>query len=268
MIPDEIPATPGPGHNSGATLLQVARLAQETALEEYHQRRSEFLTSASRQTVTDRQSAADAADTIALAAKVWKLIDEDRQKRTDPYREVHSTLIAMASEFWYPVEEAMNRLLAQIDAFSETEDRLIADQQREQEEAMAALRARAAGVAPAVAPIPVQSIETVERQEAQTGRAYIDYVAPAAQYEQPARLPGPTIGSPARRSKIRGDLGGTISRDQEKIYEIEDIKALPSWIFETETVMNAIINVAKSNARHMPNIPGIRTRLVPKTTVK
>jgi hypothetical protein len=262
MIPDEVPQAAGEvfGHNSGATLLQRARIEQEAALETFAQRKSQFLSSASKQTVRDRQSAADAADTIKLAVAVRKLIDEDRAKRTDPYREVHTNLIGMVDEFWSPVEDSMLNLFNQIEAWNADEDKRIADQKAEQEAEMARMRGGSGRyvVADEVAAYPVPT---------NGGRSYLDYTAVQSAPVKPA-APGPIVGRPARTAKIRGDLGGVISRDQVKVYEIEDIKALPAWIFETETVKEAILNVARSNAKHMPNIPGIKTSTALKTNVK
>lgn len=252
MIEEEIPEARGSvyGDNSGS-MLTAARDEQSAALYDverdggrtFAMRKAEFLASAAKQRVTSRQTAADAADTIKLAKEVWALIDVDRRARSDPYRAVHLALSAQASEFWDEVNEAMAGLNRQIDAYTDAEDERIAAQQREQEEAFARMR-QSAAPAPAVEP-----------PAAPTGRQHIDYAAPAA---TPVRA-APAMKA-ARRAPIRGDLGSQIIQRGTDIYEIDDISLIPDHIMQSKTVIEAILTVVRSTARHMGVPPGIRVR--------
>lgn len=240
MIEDEIQIAPM-GHNSGLGPVEIARQLQTEALHDtvrrggktFAQRKVEFLTSASRQTVRDRQSAADAADTIKLAGAVLAEIETDRKEMSAPYLEAHRTFIAIAADFWEPVESEMARLEQEIENWNAEEEKRISDQQREQNEQMAAMRAKAVAT-------PT------------TPRAHIDYTARTA---APAAVAAPL---PARRTKIRGDLGGTISKVDERVFEIEDLSKVPDYILSSQTVKDAILAVARRMAKDIPEIPGIR----------
>lgn len=236
MIEDEVPQPREAvfGDNSG-DMLVVAREDLREVLHErdrdgktFAQRRDEFVTSASRQVVKDRESAGAAGDTILLAREVWAMIDAERRERSDPYREVHLALSEDARAFWEPVDEAMKALRAQIDAWTDEEDQRVTNQRAEQQAAMAAMRAKAA-------PAP----------------------EPGAPPPRPRAAP-PAM-KPARRAKIRGDLGATISAKDSVEYEIEDFSLLPDHILKSPTVVAAILTVVKSTARHMGVPAGIRT---------
>src|SRR3546814_6192168 len=62
---------------------------------------------------------------------------------------------------------------------------------------------------------------------------------------------------PARRRKIVGDLGATVSQVERKIYRVVDVRAVPDLILNSKTVHEAIVAVAKSMSKHMPSIEGI-----------
>src|SRR3546814_14570688 len=62
---------------------------------------------------------------------------------------------------------------------------------------------------------------------------------------------------PARRRKIVGDLGATVSQVERKIYRVVDVRAVPDLILNSKTVHEAIVAVAKSMSKHMPSIAGI-----------
>ena len=249
MIEEEVPEAVGSvyGHNSGS-MRETAEAEQAAALHDtvraggktFAQRRAEFLASAAAQTVRDRQSAAAAGDTIKLAGEVWALIDADRRERSDPYRETHLSLSGMASGFWSEVNDAMEALRGQIDTWTAEEDKRIAARQREQEEEMARWRAPAAP-APIAAPSPPAA------------RAHIDYTAPT-----PPPTPAMAAMRPAKRSKIRGDLGATISARDVVSYEIEDISLIPDHIMQSPVVRDAILDVVRRTARVMGVPAGIR----------
>lgn len=257
MIPDEVPEAAGSvfGHNSGSMLVSArneqAAMLLDTPMEggkTFDQRRSEFIRSAQAQTVRDRQSAADAADTIKMAGEVWALIDAERRKLSDPYRETHLALSAMASEFWAPVLNAMEGLRRQIDAWTAQEDQRIAAQRAEQEAILARMSS------PAASPEPAGDVPP-------GGRPHIDYSAPAPRTEVP-------VMKPARRAKIHGDLGATISQRDIVGYEIEDISLIPDHIMQSETVKEAILTVVRQTARHFGVPKGIRTISRPTNQIR
>lgn len=260
MIPEEKPdGHGGYGHNSGASL-EAMRAEQRAALDDtqrvngktWRERKGEFLLSASRQVVTDRHTAAAAADTIKLAAAVRDEIMADRQQRTEAHYQIHRQLSAMANEFWSPVDEAMLGLKQQIDEWQAEEDTRIARQQREQQDGLAKLRAEAMGVTPAP---PAPQDEPEAAPAATEGRSYLDYTAPtpAVQSIAPAMRP-------AHRKVIRGDLGGTITKVDTTEYEIEDITLIPPHIMQSPVVTEAILSVVKRTAKQLGIPAGIRAR--------
>jgi hypothetical protein len=252
MIPDEEAPFPvaSVGHNSGdmrARALAELREQLQLVMREgktFEARKAEFLASAARQNVRDRQSAADAADVIRLASEVWTLILTERVTLSTPYRETHLALKRVADEFWAPVAGAMEVLNDQIDAWTAEEDKRIADQQAEQEAEMARLREAANKPAPIVE----------SENPAPAGRAYVDYTAPAV----PAPRVAPPVMRPAKRATIVGDLGGMITQATVTDYVIEDISLIPAHIMQSETVVAAILSVVKSTAKHFGTPPGIR----------
>lgn len=253
MIPDEEAPFPvaSVGHNSGDMRARaLAELREQLQLvmrdgKTFETRKAEFLASAARQNVRDRQSAADAADVIRLASEVWTMVLTERVTLSTPYRETHLALKAIADEFWLPVTDAMVTLKAQIDAWTAEEDKRIADQQAEQEAEMQRLRE-------AAAPPPPPIVES--ENPAPVGRAYVDYTAPAV----PARRVAPPVMKPAKRATIVGDLGGMITQATVVDYVIEDISLIPAHIMQSETVVAAILSVVKSTAKHFGTPPGIR----------
>ena len=59
--------------------------------------------------------------------------------------------------------------------------------------------------------------------------------------------------------KIVGDLGARVSTVDKKIYRVVDVRAVPDFILNSPTVHEAIVQVVKSMAKHMPVIAGIET---------
>jgi hypothetical protein len=255
MIPDEVPQASGSvfGHNSGSMLVQAkaehAAALHDTPRDEgktFAQRKAEFLASAAAQRVRDRQSAADAGDTIKMAGEIWALIDAERRRLSDPFRETHLALSAMASEFWEPVNDAMLALHQQIDAWTAAEDKRVAAIRREQEAELANLRK------PTIDPEKERQAErAIDTSLGHAPRSFIDYSAPAS-------TPAMSVMRPTKRAKIRGDLGATISQRDVVGYEIEDISLIPDHIMQSETVKAAILTVVKTTARHLGVPAGIR----------
>src|SRR3546814_7334185 len=54
---------------------------------------------------------------------------------------------------------------------------------------------------------------------------------------------------PARRRKIVGDLGATVSQVERKIYRVVDVRAVPDLILNSKTVHEAIVAVDRKSTR-------------------
>jgi len=244
MIPDEVPQTDDHGmigHNSGS-MLDAARGAQLEAFNDtpreggktFAQRRDEFIRSAAAQKVRNRQTAADAGDTIKMAAEFRAEVNAERKRLSEPYREVHLSLASMETVFIDPLNEAMQGLHQQIDVWKTEDDARIENQRREQADMLAAMRKPAADPAPAPAT-----------------RGYIDYSAPAPATQSIERRQ-------PKRSRIVGDLGAVISTREIAQYEIEDMSLIPDHIMNSPTVREAILTVVRQTAKHMGVPAGVR----------
>lgn len=232
VIPDEAPLAPR-DHNQPPDLVRALGEAQVEALEPFIRRRNELVGAANAKTVFDRISAGDAADIIRIAGEVFKRIDEDRMERTTPYRKAADLAKGIADGFWIPVDEAVTALRGRLKAWTDAEDDRIAAQQREQNEAMAQMRRAAEPIGPG---------------DSGGGEG-------ACSPNPPPR----SAPQPAFRRKIRGDLGATVSTVERAEFRVADVRLVPDWIMASPTVHAAIIQVVKSMARHIGEIPGIET---------
>lgn len=222
MIPDE---TPPAGHNQPPSPVEALVEAQQEALQPFEQRRDEIVASARRVKVTDRLTAGDAGDVIRIANDVFKRIDQDRLERTNPYRQAADAAKGCVDTFWQPVTDALDDLRARLEEWSRAEDERIAAQKREQDEAIAAMRQQR---------LPTHPMPHVAGQPTTA----------------PKMLP-------AKPRKIRGDLGSVVSTSEQFDYRVIDVKKVPDWILNSQTVHEAIIRVVKSAARHLGDIDGI-----------
>lgn len=234
MLPDENPLPPS-DHNRPPSPVVALVAEQKDALVPFAKRRDELVASASRVQVFDRASAGDAADVIRIANEVFKKIDQDRLDRSNPYRQAADAAKGVVDEFWQAVADALDELRARLNAWTEAEDKRIADQQAEQEAAMNRMREEAAATQLASA--------SPARSDATTSG-------------------GQPVGQKPFRRRIRGDLGATLTTAEQKQYRVSDIKLVPDWIMATPTVHNAIIQVVKSMAKHAGEIPGIEQSTV------
>jgi hypothetical protein len=238
MIEDETPLFESGHNNPPEAMMAAAVQDQRDALRRFEERKAEFIKKAGQKVVRDRQSAADAADIISLAGKVWRMIEAERLERSNPFRETANSIAAVATEFWADVDAAMKDLAARIDAWTEEEDRRIEEQRREQARVLEEMRAAAAAK-------PAAVVQT-----------------------DPNPRPAPPEPIPAKRRKIRGDLGGMISAAERKEYELEDWTLLPDWLMRSPTVVNAILTVARQTSKHMGAIPGIKVSTVTENQIR
>jgi len=235
------------GHNARDIRADVLADLRDL-LQPFEAQRDRYLKSAAAAVVRDRGTAGDAADLIKFAADIRERIQEKRMEITRPLRDAADAAKAHADEFWQPVDDEMERVLGLVDSFRTAETDRIAAQQREQDEAMSLLVPRAPTFTPPVATQP---------------REHIDYSAPAM------RVPS-TKELQARQAKarpIRGSYGAKVTAAEQKTYAVTDLDLIPRWVLETDTVKAAIAAVAKSLAKHHPNIPGIAVTTADQTRV-
>lgn len=244
MIPDEQPAPAPRDHNRPPSPVEALTAEQRDALLVFMPRRDELVAAAEKKNVFDRASAGDAADIIRIAREVYERIDADRRERTAPYRQAADAAKGVADEFWQPVVDALEALRDRVKAWTDAEDARIAEQKAEQERAMDAMRQ-------AQRPAPVVS----------AGGAETTPVPSARQYRQPDVRP-------AAKRKIRGDMGATLSTVEKFEYHVTDIKLVPDWILATPTVHAAIVQVVKSMAKHVGDIPGIERTTITDNQIR
>lgn len=236
MIPDEPPAHLSPGHNLPPSPLETLVAAQKEAQTPALLERLEyFVTKADAKVVTDRITAGDAGDIISLAGKFMAPIEANRIALTAPYREAADAAKATCDVFLEPLRAAVERLRGRLKEWSDAEDKLIEEQQAEQE---AFFRGGEIDPAKEEAAAKIQERDSIQPR----GHA--------------ARIAADNL-LPARRRKIVGDLGATVSQVERKIYRVVDARAVPDLILNSKTVHEAIIAVAKSMSKHMPEIDGI-----------
>lgn len=237
MIPDEKPYEANPravrGGNNPPSLLEELTAAQREAQSPHAERLGYIVERANAKTVTDRETAGDAGDIIRVAGEFRKKVDGERIDRTRPYRDAADAAKAVCDEFLYPLDAAVQELRDRLKEWSDDEDERIAQQQREQE---AFFNPPAADPVEADVPAPQN-----ESQPPKSGQR--QFAAPPVK--------------PARRRKITGDLGAVVSQVEKKHYRVIDVRAVPDLILNSQTVHDAIIQVAKSMGRHMPKIDGI-----------
>lgn len=264
MIPDEAPLHDR-GHNQppGLLPLEQAVLELHEMLKEktfdgktFADRKEEFLRAARNAVVRNRDSAGAAADVIKMAAQVWSRLEAERLARSNPYRNIADALVRTADKFWTEVVDAMDGLKDKIDAWTDIEDKRIADQQREQEEEMAKLRGAAA---------PIVHVDERDAYPLPASpRVSVDYTAPF----EPKPSPAPVPMQPAKRKRIRGDLGGMVSIKTETIYSVADVRALPDYILNAPGVHEAIIAAVKGTVKVMGVPAGIATSTVQANQIK
>jgi hypothetical protein len=245
----------GIGHNQrdvrADTLAELRDL-----LEPFKIQRERYLKAAKAAVVRDRGTAGDAGDLIKLAGEIREKIQSKRMEVTRPLRDAADAAKGEADQFWQEVDDEMDRVLGLIDTFRTDEADKIKTQQREQDEMMARLAPKPAPVIAVEGPAPHPS----------EGRDYLDY----SQGLTVDNVPLPVIAPPreAKTRAIRGTYGARVGGATEKTYTVEDLDKVPRWIMETETVKNAIAAVAKSFAKHHPNIPGIAVHTADVTRVR
>lgn len=247
MIPDESPTSrPSSQHNLPPDPIQTVEGQMEDVIAKYRTRIGEIAESARKKIVVDRDTAGQAGDILAIAANVLEKLDADRKEVTTPHYDASRRGKMLADEAWEPAEFELDLLRERLQDWNDAEDARIEEQRLEQQRQMQAMRAKAA---PPPAPGP---------------RADINYSAPTAAPEPSRSLEL----QPARRRKVRGDLG-SVSGNVDKVeYEIIDIRALPDIILQSDTVKAAALAVVKSMARHMGDIPGVKKSTTGKLKVQ
>lgn len=236
MIPDEKPQI-GIGHNFPPSPIDALKADIAVGLVKYEKRAGEIVESATKKLVTDRISAGQAGDILKIGRQVFDRVDADRKEIAAPYRSALEAASAQFDEFWQPARAALNALRERLDAWTDAEDARIEAQRLEQLKAEREMRER------------VQPALTTEYPPCQS-------------------LAAASNPLPAKRTKIRGDLGATVTRAEDRVYRVVDVRAVPDWILNTSTVHDAIIAVVKSTAKHNAATPGVEFDTVNKNQIR
>lgn len=219
MIPDE-PKPRGIGDNLPPSPIETLVAAQREALTpEWRERLAYIVERANAKTVVDRETAGQAGDIIKVADEFRKIVDQDRIDRTRPYREAADRAKAVADEFLEPLDAAVAALRVRLNSWDREEDNRIKAQQAEQE-------------------------------------AFFSKPDLTPGVQSPATPPPPAMKA-AKRSKIVGDLGARVTQAEVKHYTVVDVRAVPDFILQSDTVKAAIAIVARTMGKHMKEIPGI-----------
>lgn len=231
------------GHNR-QDHVAAARIEMNELLEPFKKRRDEFLASAAKAVVRDRHEAGDATDLIGMAKEVWGTIEEKRKSISDPHFAAHRAAIEVAVDFWEPVVEAMDAVMARIENYKAERKRLMDQQEAEQRAAMA--------------PPPPPAAD------GQTPRQAMDYTAPVQQ---------PSSASTARKPKaqpIKGSYGHKLVETTDTVVEITDWKLIPDYIMEAQAVQDAIAQAVKGFVKltKKSSIPGANITLAGKSSVR
>ena len=236
MIPDETPAHLAPGHNQPPSPIETLVAAQKEAqTKELADRLAYIVSRADAKEVVDRETAGQAGDIIKVANDFMAPIERDRIALTKAYRDAADAAKATCDEFLQPLVDALDRLRVRLKAWSDEEDKRIEDQRAEQ-----AAFFRGGDIDPA-------KEEAAARVQEQAG------IQPRG---HAARVAADNL-KPARRRKIVGDLGATVSQVERKVDRVVDVRAVPDLILNSKTIHEAIVAVARSMSKHMPEIDGI-----------
>ena len=238
MIPDETPVR-GIGDNLPPSPLETLVDAQREAQTPFTERLEYFIMKADAKQVSDRETAGDAGDIIRLAGEFMKPIEADRIALTKPYRDAADAAKAVCDKFFEPLIDAMDRLRERLDAWSKEEDKRIEEQRAEQARFFGGGHTPAPGK---LGPPPTGGSAVAKKTE--PGSLHV-HINTSDELRQP------------RRRKIVGDLGAVVSQVDRKTYRVVDVLKVDPLILNSKTVHDAIIAVAKSMAKHMPEMTSI-----------
>ena len=248
------PENPNPravaGNNMPPSPIETLCELQRDAQTPERRERVRYVTQrANAKTVEDRETAGQAADIIKVATEVETLIETDRVNLTRPYREAADRAKNICDEFLEPLREARANLKQRLDAWNDAEDRRI-EEQRAEQEAFFNQKAADVGIESTALPTPRKEIDYSQPAEEKPFTRAVAQPAPSSHMKPPA------MREPKKR-KITGDLGATASRTTTKEYRVVDVRAVPDFILQSDTVKEAIVQVAKSVGKHMGSIDGI-----------
>ena len=230
------------GNNQPPSPIETLVAAQrEAQTKERAERLAYIVEKANAKDVVDRETAGQAGDIIRVASQFEKVVEEDRVERTRPYREAADAAKAVCDEFLEPLRSAAENLRKRLGAWDKAEEQRIRDQAAEQD---------AFFNPPQPEPERLRSDASKEVEE----------------IKRPAPTPAPV--KPAKRRKITGDLGARVSTVEVKHYNVVDVHAVPDFIMQSATVKEAIVTVARSMAKHMPEIPGIEITTTTESRVR
>lgn len=229
-------------HNQAGLAVEM-RNAIRLELAIFEERRDAFVKAADGFVlVRDRIDVAKATDIVGLGEKVGGLVEAERKKVAGPHYEAFRAVNEYVSNFWYPAARALSALTERIETFHREEDARILAQQAEQRAHEASIRAGRAPV--------VEEPVAMDRVVAEPG--------------QRPRAPAPV--APASRP-VRGDYGFAARRRAVDVITIDDVSALPDWVFQSQPVIDAIIATVRPMVAKKIPITGITVTKSTKTKV-
>lgn len=197
--------------------------------------------------IRDRIDLEKATNIVGIGKDVGGLVESERVEHVTPYNDAVRAVNDYAKTFWQPAAEALARLEERMEEFHRLEDDRIAAAQAEQLAHEAKLRGAAAAKDPAA--------------ELGIGRP----IAPAPPPSAGAR---PRAAAPAPKSKpVRSDYGYAARRKKFNVITIDDVRALPDFVFKSKPVLEAIIATLKPLVDKGIPIEGITVTEQTKTRV-
>lgn len=219
------------GHNQ-PDFVQAAVDAVKEMLKPFEERKAQFLEAARKVVIRTRADAGSAGDLIGLARGVEVLIDEERARIVAPHDMAVKAVNGRANDFWQPVWDAMVDVKAKITTFAEEEDARVQAQAEEQ-----------------------RLEEARIRRERATGATELS-------------LPPPAPPRAVKKRSMRGDLGFQVSVQDDDVIEIANWKELPDFIFEAESVREAIRKVVKPLVKQGVKVTGLKVTKALKTQIR
>jgi len=220
MIEPEVPENErrGIGDNQPPSPIEALVAEQRESQAQYEERRDEVLASLTAKAVTDRVSAGEAGDLLKITRSIVDTLTEQRAARTKPYREAADKAKAVFDTWIDPLLVAEKELSDRLNSWMRDEDARAAAQQAEQANLLG-------------------DINDGPKSTSPIGN-------------RPSQAKSPVIA--------QGGYGTKVVKKTKTAFTVVDVRAVPDFILNSSTVHDAIISVAKSMARHNPDIPGIK----------
>lgn len=210
----------GIGHNKPPLAEELAAEMAEV-IAPLRERSEQLLASAAKIKIIDEEDIGKIGDTAKMIKALSDKVIEGKGAILDPVYDAQSRVIAAASNFVDPLDEARRSLAQLIDDFRAEQKRLADEKKQKQLD--------------------------FERELARQKNVQISEAPPA-----------PVTPPPKRATPARGDYGGRVGQRKTITVSIEDFSLIPETILQSIKVKEAILSVARSMAQHQESIPGIK----------